>query len=107
MLAEPQYYNSKLARALDLPHPGWYGGGLEMDWIRLMRLTNTIYLVSKINLNMNTATIYQLKIDMPRGKSVPRPIKLDILKRQGMNYNAKDKYFFCNHCEVPIYSPDL
>ena len=43
---------------------------------------------------------------MERGKSVTRPVKLNILKQQGVDYFEKDKYFYCRHCEDPIHSQD-
>ena len=43
---------------------------------------------------------------MERGKSVTRPVKLNILKQQGVDYFEKDKHFYCRHCEDPIYYQD-
>lgn len=40
---------------------------------------------------------------MKRGKSVTRPVKLSILKQQGVDYIEKNKHFYCRHCEDPIY----
>ena len=43
---------------------------------------------------------------MKKGKSITREIKLKTLQKQGMDYIAEGRHFFCRHCQVPINSPD-
>ena len=39
---------------------------------------------------------------MKKGKSISKDVKLNALKQQGVDYNALEKHYFCNHCEVTI-----
>ena len=45
-------------------------------------------------------------LKMRKGRSVSRETKLANLQKQGMDYIADKKYFFCRHCKVSIKPPD-